>query len=51
MKALGTLAQRFATVPGLNDRFFGNGVQLGLRYVFFCLLGVSKSHPNHQEHV
>ncbi len=33
-----TSAQRFATVSGLND----NGVQRGLRYVFSCLVGVSK---------
>ncbi len=35
-------AQRFATVSGLNDMFPGNGVQRGLRYVFSCLVGVSK---------
>ncbi len=37
-----TGAQRFATVSGLNDMFPGNGVQRGLRYVFSCLVGVSK---------
>ncbi len=37
-----TGAQRFATVSGLNDMFSGNGVQRGLRYVFSCLVGVSK---------
>ncbi len=41
-----TGAQRFATVSGLNDMFSGyrvcNGVQQGLRYVFSCLVGVSK---------
>ncbi len=37
--------QRFATVLGLNDMFPGNGLQrcaTGLRYVFSCLVGVSK---------
>ncbi len=37
-----TIAQHFATVSGLNDMFPGNGVQKGLRYVFSCLVGVSK---------
>ncbi len=37
-----TGAQRFATVSWLNDMFPGNGVQRGLRYVFSCLVGVSK---------
>ncbi len=37
-----TGAQCFATVSGLNDMFPGNGVQRGLRYVFSCLVGVSK---------
>ncbi len=37
-----TGAQRFATVSGLNDMFPGNGVQRGLRYIFSCLVGVSK---------
>ncbi len=38
-----TAAQRFATVSGLNDMFPENGVQRGLRYVFSCLVGVSKN--------
>ncbi len=37
-----TVAQRFAMVSGLNETFPGNGVQWGLRYVFSCLVGVSK---------
>ncbi len=36
------VAQRFATVSGLNDMFPGNGVQRCLRYVFSCLVGVSE---------
>ncbi len=28
--------------PTLNEMFPGNGVQRGLRYVFSCLVGVSK---------
>ncbi len=35
-------AQCFATVSGLNDRFLGNGVQQGLRYVLSCLVCVSE---------
>ncbi len=35
-------AQRFATVSGWNDMFPGNCVQRGLRYVFSCLVGVTK---------
>ncbi len=38
-----TGAQRFATVSGLNNMFPGNGVQWGLRYIFSCLVGVSKN--------
>ncbi len=37
-----TDAQCFDMVSGLNDMFPGNGVQRGLRYVFSCLVGVSK---------
>ncbi len=37
-----TGSQHFDTVSGLNDMFPGNGVQRGLRYVFSCLVGVSK---------
>ncbi len=37
-----TDAQYFDMVSGLNDMFPGNGVQRGLRYVFSCLVGVSK---------
>ncbi len=37
-----TGTQRFAMVSGLNYMFPGNGVQRGLRYVFSCLVGVSK---------
>ncbi len=37
-----TCAQRFATVSRLSDMFPGNGVQRSLRYVFSCLVGVSK---------
>ncbi len=44
-------AQRFATVSRLSDMFPGNGVQRGLRYVFSCLVGVSKCQPNQQQHV
>ncbi len=32
----------FVTVSWLNDMFPGNGVQQGLRYVFPCMMGVSK---------
>ncbi len=35
--------QRFAPVSGLNDMFPGNGVHRGLRYVFSCLVVVSKN--------
>ncbi len=37
-----TGAQHFAMVSRFNDMFPGNGVQWGLRYVFSCLVGVSK---------
>ncbi len=37
-----TVAQRLATVSGLNHMFPGSGVLQGLRYVFSCLVGVSK---------
>ncbi len=37
-----TGAQRLATVSGLNQMFPGSGVLRGLRYIFSCLVGVSK---------
>ncbi len=37
-----TGAQRLATVSGLNHMFPGSGVLRDLRFVFSCLVGVSK---------
>ncbi len=38
-KFMARICDSFATVSGFNDMFSGNGV---LRYVFSCLVGVSK---------